>query len=786
MNWIYSLIVFQYTILLLQGRPETSTSSMPEKITLEMEHPSSVSEILTTLESSPPPEIVSPDTKKHLSANVAVSIPSQTTKRVMSTTQSRKNEPIKKATKTPEMVSTSSSSSSAFPTASSDIDFVAKTTRYGVDVDQSREIMNAKQLTTNNVYKSQLILNNPSLLRQLKQQQINRINRQYLANVYSFNPNSNQFFAQVLSTPKSIQAILAPDPEPEPILSPNPISVAQSTYYLVDPNGIDSIDNIQTNANSFLTYENQFNPHYVSSETYQVPRPPLTVNIPYHEFPTPSPPLLINSANITKLYSIIGSSTPDPYNNYQALPTKPSTTRRKVVQFTVTTHRSVKYTHKKGQSPSHNTKNSHKNNQNHYSEQHHHHHHYHDDSHENYNENHKHAQNNVNKKHESGTGQFNNNNQNDVNKISIVYNESSQIYSTNDNRKPININTGNLNKNESNAQSTTKECLVTPNLANPQLENVCKSNYLNILIKFDGTNIPNATEKNEVKPKAKKKKPTTTTTTTTTTVAPDSSSYESDEIEKYDDDDEEEEEDEQEGDLGIFEPIQGIFDFLPSNRARRRRRKRPNKNKDKNKHGQKSSEVINKFQTIVLQSPAPPTAPPESDKHEFHLSKKSLLKLLALIPLFGLLKPFFFGIWTIVLSPILVIAIGGLALGVVLYPFLAISRKQIYYASSQRSPRIVIHKHPTSRYGSRVPAQGIRIAKWNSGEKRRNYTPQNLNHHRRFYNGIHPKRIIPIQYRKYQPRSIRQRRDTQFQQWLLIQNNFNIRIMSPNHELDYH
>ncbi|XP_031638578.1 uncharacterized protein LOC116350783 [Contarinia nasturtii] len=136
MNWICSLIVFQYTILLLQGRPETSTSSMPEKITLEMEHPSSVSEILTTLESGLPSEIVSADTKKHLSANVAISTPSQTTKRVMSTTQSRKNEPIKKATKAPELVI--SSSSSTISTASSDMDFIAKTTRL-------IEELNAKQ-----------------------------------------------------------------------------------------------------------------------------------------------------------------------------------------------------------------------------------------------------------------------------------------------------------------------------------------------------------------------------------------------------------------------------------------------------------------------------------------------------------------------------------------------------------------------------------------------------------------------------------------------------------------
>ena len=89
MNWICCLIVFQYTIQLLQGRPETSTSSSSlEKITVEMEHPASVSAIITTLENALPLEFSGTELKKHLSATVG--IPSQKPTHAVSASQIKK------------------------------------------------------------------------------------------------------------------------------------------------------------------------------------------------------------------------------------------------------------------------------------------------------------------------------------------------------------------------------------------------------------------------------------------------------------------------------------------------------------------------------------------------------------------------------------------------------------------------------------------------------------------------------------------------------------------------
>lgn len=747
MNWLCSLIVFQYTILLLHGRPETSSTSLPEKITLEMEHPSSVAAIITSLGSEPSAGIVSADTKKHLSATVAVSPPSQTTKRVLSTAHVKRVEPTKKA------------ESVTFSSATINTDAISKTTRYH-DVDnRTKEIMHAKQLTANHsnrnynkAHHQPLLLNNTSNLRELKQQYVNRLNRQYLGNVYSYNP----YLAQVLTTPKTIQTIVASAPPP------------QQTYFIVNPDEIGSMDSYQTNGNfgnlgnfgNILNIENplssNFDGTFSTSETYQVPRPPppLTVNIPYHEFPPQSRPFLVNSANITKLYSIIGSSTPDPYDNYEEVQTKPSLIRKKVVKFSVTTHRPYKYNHKHG-NHQHNQKYPNKSGEN--------------------VSNDKFIEHNNDNKHGLGSEHLDNNH-----RISIVYNASSQIINVN------NKNTNDLTKsrNESLSQQPQKECVVTPSSGNTQNENVCNSNDLKIIIKFDGNSIANATKKNEVKSKPKKKKLTTTTTTTTPAPYYDDLSYESDETK--------EESDEL---ANFFEPIQNIFGFAPATRAqRRRRRKRPNKNKDKDKkgHKDKSGEIVNKYQTIILQTPSPPTTterPSKKDKSLFY-------KFLALIPILTVLKPLGFGLWTLILSPLLVITIGGVALGVILYPFLAISRKQIYFASTQRSPRIVIHKHPRPIYSKVIQSKpsissglgpGYTLAKWTAPERRRSSISRdtNTNTRRMFYNNNQQKRIIPIRIRKLQERSKRRARDTQFQQWLLIQNNFNIRIMSPNQDYDY-
>lgn len=756
MNWLFSLMVFQYTILLLHGRPDISSTLAPEKITLEMEHPSSVPAVITSLGIETSPGMTNTEIKKHLSTTLAVSPPSQTTKRMLSTV--KKIDPTKKATNKPELVT--------FSTAIPSMEAIIKTTRYQ-DVDnRTKENMHAKQFTANhskrNNNKSHVqptSLYNTTHLRNLKQQYVNRLNRQYLGNIYNYNP----YLAQVMTTPKAFQAIVAPPP--------------QQTYFIVNSDDIGALDAIQTNGNlgnfvnvgnlgHIFNVDNPLNANFQSSltasDTYQqVPRPPpLTVNIPYHEFPTPSPPLLYNSANITKLYSIIGSSTPDPYNNYEQVQTKPSLVRKKVVKFSVTTHRPYKHNNKNGNGH-YSNKYSNKPHNNHNT-----------DEFNQSNENH----------HHSGSEQFNSNESN-VNKISIVYNESSQLYHThnNDNNKHvINIGgNGSKFKNESLSQSTPKECLVTSNTQN---ENVCNSNDLKITIKIDGNNLNNATNKNEVIAKQKKKKLTTTTTTTTSVPFYDDLSYESDETKEESDE------------LSSFlEPIQNLFGFFtPASRSRRRQRKGQN---NKGGHKDKSGEIVNKYQTIILQTPEPP-----KKDHSKKDVKSLIYKVLALLPIFAILKPLGFGIWTLALSPLLVVVIGGVALGVILYPFLAISRKQIYYASANRSPKIVIHKHPRPIHSKPIynpvqskpsnPTYGdpsYTVAKWNAPERRRYSIIPNSNSHSRkmFYNNRQQNRMIPIHLRKLQERSKRRARDTQFQQWLLIQNNFNIRIMSPNQDYDY-
>lgn len=721
MNWIYSLIVLQCTILLLHARPETSSLSPVATVGMESSQPA----IQTSQSVTSSVEIAeTPASKMHLTTNVAA----PSTKRLLVTSQVKKVEPIiKKVTKAPELVT--------FSTVSVDAD--SKTTRYHHVDNHTNDTLHANQLTVhnagnyNNYTNSIALLNNTSLVRT----PINGSSRQYLGNVYTYNP----YYSQALTTPKSVETILS----------------SQPSYFVVNNNEIGAISTIETGGNIY-NVEHALGPHVINAETYQVPRP-LTVNIPYHQFPTASPPLLHNAANITKLYSIIGSSTPDPYTNYHALQTPQ--VKRKVVKISVTTHRTIN----KSTGNQQKQKNPNKYN--------------------------KYPNHNDNKFSE--IAHFTDSKGN-LNKISIFYNESNHYFTIDDNKKPnkskdkhkhpTDVDKLAVNKNETkNHTSSKNECVITPNA---QGESVCNSNDLKIIIKFDGGN---QTEKSVTTPKPKKRK-TTTRAPTTTTPAPTTISYEEYEDFSY----ENSETTEQYDEIGGFlEPIQNLFGLnqlsRDRNRRRRRRRKRPTKDKDKDKdkkrRGNKDKdEVINKFQTIILQSPPPPTtttAPEPS--HKNYISKWTLYKLLAMIPIFGVVKPLLFGLWTIVLSPLLVIAIGGLALGVILYPFLAISRKQIYYASTQRSPRIVVHKHPTPRYKyNRLrPTTGIRIAKWNSAERR--MTAPN----RRRINGIQRKRIIPIRRRQLQQANKRRTRDTQFQQWLLIQNNFNIRIMSPNHDYDY-
>lgn len=804
MNWFFSVIVFQFTILLLHGRPETSTSTAttsPERFTAKIEHydhPSSVPSFVQASGNEPSSPSPSPSSlpvvsfpsaisssestkKQQLSTTAAISTPLLTTKRILSTmAQVKKVPPTKKLSKIPETtVSTTSTTAAA-------LDSTAKTTRYYDRYNRTdTNIWHANQnsripkhhinSTTNNN-------NTVSNLRELRQQYVNDLNRQYLGNVYNINP----YLTHLLTTPKSIDRFVA--------------SAPQQTYFIVHPDDMANFDQFQSNIQlenvgdlgPILNVGNPINTNLVNtfsaSESYQLPRPPPLVvnnNLPSKLSPPKSPPLF-HSTNITKLYSIIGSSTPDPYNNFQEVPLEPSLYGQQVVKFSVNSQRPYKPNgNRYGNGQNKRKPIYHTNNKNH----------------ENFTPN----------LYQVGS------NPNGINKISIVYNESSQLYNTNknENRPPADDLKANV-KNETLHQNTPKECLVTPNTGNSQTENVCNSNDLKIIIKFDGGSIlANATtEKNAVKPKPKKKnkrKPVIMTTTTTAAPPPppaaaqfyDSLSYESNEIS------------EESNELsGFFEPIQNVFGFAESSSSLERRPlhgHRPQHghgNKDKNKHKHKQSgEVVNKYQTIILQTPPPPhhTTDSASSSSSFPVlsmknHKKMLYKLFAILSMMAILKPLGFGLWTLILSPLLVITIGGVALGVILYPFLAIAKQQQIHYATARSPRIVIHKHPRpikpklilkrpqrpqrpNKLGKLGP--GYVYAKWTEPARRRiDFTRQahTISHkfNRRQQQPI--KRIIPIRHRNFQARPRRHARDTEFQQWLLIQNNFNIRIMSPFHD----
>lgn len=645
-----------------------------------------------------------------------------------------------------------------------------------------------------------------------------KANRQFVENVYTLNAyfsttaspptfyQTNQWpYAQILvpslTTERPLQTFLAPATQTETIL----------VDYSYDPS-----NGFHPDRNYF-----NFNTNLENGETfqYQIPRPlpPINpnpiVNIPYRrrpEYSAASPTLLHLSKNITRLYSV---TTPDPYNQYQKLHIKPPvTTERKSIKLSVSGNRPHRH-------HNHNSNNNNK------------HHKHHSDSCQgnchngnynvkktNKNGSKNGSNNNNNHNHNSNDDNDNDNddnswdNENHFNAVNVQYNESSQIisnfnsnphlYSTNQSNNPNNVNANFHTINQQSQNNTkSKECLIKFNSPNVLPgENVCDTNDLKIIIKFDNPSIVNNTTE---KPKQRKKrpsKPKMTTTTTTTTPAPTSplpfyysadnenDYYESTEIEE-----------EESGEFGSFlRPLQNMFGFGADDEGqakRPNRRKKPSHGNDG--HGNNKPMAvpdINKYQTIILQSPAPPTmAPSPSSKH--NIKKSTLLKFLAFLPILTVLKPALFGLWTLVLSPILVITIGGIALGVVLYPFLTISREQtISYSSPYRSARVVIHKHPKPLKRRRPQNHIVIPADKRSRppfDRRRTFT---IEPHLRYRIGQNTpnRRRVSISRKRWQPRpplrirtfhhhrSKRRAQDARFQQWLLIQNNFNVRVMSYN------
>lgn len=113
--------------------------------------------------------------------------------------------------------------------------------------------------------------------------------------------------------------------------------------------------------------------------------------------------------------------------------------------------------------------------------------------------------------------------------------------------------------------------------------------------------------------------------------------------------------------------------------------------------------VVDHVQTIFLQQPTTTTttttttpAPLKSEPiatHNIHSKLGIFEKLLYIAPIVSILKPLAFGFWTLALSPLLVVAAGGVAIAVILYPWLSLSHEHQVSAYRSRPPPVVIHKH---------------------------------------------------------------------------------------------
>lgn len=144
-----------------------------------------------------------------------------------------------------------------------------------------------------------------------------------------------------------------------------------------------------------------------------------------------------------------------------------------------------------------------------------------------------------------------------------------------------------------------------------------------------------------------------------------------------------------------------------------------NKDKKKRKGMKKPQQAA---QTILLQRPYHTTTeqPPKTltivahDKDKDHSKIGYLDKFLHMLPLLSILKPLSFGFWTIALSPLLVVAAGGVAIAVILYPWLTLSQEHQVAAVHRRAPAVVIHKHtsharrPIVRYRRPVYVRPLR------------------------------------------------------------------------------
>lgn len=755
-------MVLQCTVLIVHCRPD-STGITPsiERVTLESQQTASVAAIIKSLENGTP---LSLETRKHLAANVAFTEPLQSLQRHLPHGSPDINKNVEPTTPTknrfdgeklatPTTTTTTTTTVTATSTTTKKPVTTAKPIRYLHRLYMNRNakhISNANETTQHTHLvdgQSQIHVkhnNNNSLTNVDASTQFrsfaNQTNRQYLGNVYGINTYITKPLLATSTTNQSIPwqltAMVSTTQRPyiETIFRPT----TESTTFYLTPNGVFHQTMSDSSPSPIIVSNTLFKP--IDTETYQLHQPPS--HVPQYDGDDESSTLngLQHTQNITKLYSIIGTSTVHSYGNVEETPNTPATvTKNKILKRRVTTVGPSE--------PAHD-----------------------DDSSES-----------------------------QLTDLNIPYTER---YTTHveDNSMHAEHNENHGKTNATNILTNkTKECSIDGS----DSDSICKkTNDLKIIIKLDNGKKRIAHNGN-VRGKVKLRRVTTTTTTTTPTSYADYESYNYEQVDdNVDDDDNGEEDDGDYGFGGYVEPIQNVLGFVP---AYQTRKKKPTHEKP-NKHDK--DDIVNKYQTIILQTHAPPVrtteAPHSPTKHTKEFSLHALLyKLLAFMP-FLAIKPIFFGFWTMVLSPFIVIAVSGIALAVTLYPWIMISHEQVAYArlSSRRAPKIIVHRHPIGKIYGRpkmVRQRPHRTMTINRNVRQPPFLRRRRRHARTlmqpfnemreaFDNGsmLNSQRFPSTFRTNIMRRHLKRRdRDIHFQEWLLVQNNFNVRILSHNDHDNY-
>lgn len=571
--------------------------------------------------------------------------------------------------------------------------------------------------------------------------------------------NYNSLMSTTTVTPPSwmFPSVSPPLPPSLPQSQPSPTFItahrpAQATLVLPQPEYY-PVQHNKVQSPNMLNVETTFNSLPAGVNSYRPPPQPMQ-----------SPPTYPDAytTNVTHVHTIltVSSTTPDPYLNYQKMQTRPIVNEHKVLKIQLSTPKPVTTTafpdftisfpngkpivvssSKKPQTNNKSNKNNHNNRQP-------------NKSNGNRKPN-KGASNNKQNKNNNKNGDRNNKNRN-----------------------------GNQNKNNANQnyfESSTQTSIVTPAIAansslnrlcsitasqlNSSTDGICETaNNLKIIIKFDADSLNSTREILKAKPAE----------------PAESESDEDDESDEWE---------------YFYDAPFGLTSLKsPVAPARLRRRRGPKPGGD---HGHKDQEgAVNKYQTIILQTPRPHTAalPQPLHKEDDHWKHSLIHKFITFLPFLTLLKPLSFGFWTIALSPILVVAVSGIALAVVLYPWVTISKEHATHTALKRPPTVVIHKHQRPNRMHRKYPITIRPLKptYSRRESHHDSMMQQRPHRPIVYDSYDEKR--PRRRMGHFLRRNKRRanlftgkytfKDINFQHWLLVKNNFEVRHLTWNEDDD--